>query len=450
MHAENITRIEFTASGWEGCLGQPWNITDGWARWELTDYVRVIDYSTTASLQNAQRRAAMDADKIGGCGAQPGAAPVPQQSSITTTSLWANQLSLWLTPQGFLQLAVQNNAAVVATNDGWSASFTTNQGGVAYPMTGFFDDDLLLERIETRLDNSVYGDMLVEAEFFDYRDFNGLLFPTTLVQKQGGFPVLSLDVASVTPNSTASAEAPPRAAGGPGGGGGGGAPAAAVEAVTAVVPGIFVSNGGYQSVFVELADSIVVIDGLQSDERSAELIEQAKAAIPGKPIGYVISTHNHFDHANGLRLFVAEGATIITHKINEEFFKTALANPRTLENVDPQTMPVKVLGVDDYYDLTDGTRHIELYRLEGSLHADDMMIAYLPEIQTIVEADVLQPWISPAFNGNNPGGHPFLVHLADELERLKIDYKQFVPIHRPAEPPFMTKEDLMISIGRNQ
>jgi hypothetical protein len=113
-------------------------------------------------------------------------------------------------------------------------------------------------------------------------------------------------------------------------------------------------------------------------------------------------------------------------------------------------MPVKVLGVEDFHDLTDGSRHIELHRLQGSVHADDMMVAYLPEIKTVVEADVLQPWISPAFNGNFEGGHPFLVHLANELERLKLDYEQFVPIHRPAMPPFMTKDDLMTSIGRTE
>ncbi|MES2626247.1 MAG: MBL fold metallo-hydrolase [Pseudomonadota bacterium] len=449
MHAENITKLDFTASGWEGCLGQPWRIDEGWARWELTDYVRVIDYSNNSSLQTAQRRAAMDPDKIGGCGASPGAMPVPQQSSITSASPWANQLSLWLTPQGFLKLATENDTTIIATDDGWTATLSTTQGGVTYPLTGYFNKEFLLEKIDTRLDNSVYGDMLMEAEFSSYKDFNGLLFPTLLVQKQGGFPILSLEVSSVTPNSPASTEAPARPAGPPGGGGGGAA-APAVEPFVQVVPGIFVSNGGYQSVFVEFADSIVVIDGLQSDDRSAELIAQAKQAIPGKPIGYVITTHNHFDHANGLRAFVAEGATIVTHKINEEFFNTALSNPRTLEHVDPQALPVKVLGVDDFYDLTDGNRHIELYRLQGSVHADDMMIAYLPEIKTIVEADVLQPWISPQFNGNYEGGHPFLVHLADELERLNIDYTQFVPVHRPAEPPFMTKADLMMSIGREE
>jgi glyoxylase-like metal-dependent hydrolase (beta-lactamase superfamily II) len=448
MHADNLTRLEFTASGWEGCLGQAWNINEGWARWELTDYRRVIDYSTTASIQTAQRRAAMDPDKVGGCGAQADAEPVPQQSSITSISSWPNQLPLWLTPQGFLQLAAQNGAAVAATADGWTASFTTTQNGVAYPMAGFFNDDVLLQRIETRLDNSVYGDMLVEAEFSDYRDFDGLLFPATLVQKQGGFPVLNLEVASVTPNTTASAEAPARSGGAPGGGGGAQAPQ--TEAVTQVAPGIFVSNGAYQSVFVEMTESIVVIDGLQNDARSAELITQAKAAIPGKPIRYVISTHSHFDHASGLRAFVAEGATIITHKTNEEFFKTALANPRTLENVDPQAVPVNVLGVGDYFVLSDPTRQIQLHRLRGSVHADDMLIAYLPEIKTVVEADMLQPWIDPRFAGSGPGPNPFLVHLAEELDRLQIDYTQFIPIHRPPQPPFMRKEDLMNALAADR
>lgn len=447
MHADNLTRLEFTASGWEGCLGQPWNINEGWARWELTGYRRVIDYTATASIQTGQRRAAMDPDKIGGCGAQPDAAPVPQQSSLTSASSWANQLPLWLTPQGFLQLMAQNETTVTAADDGWLASFTTTQNGVAYPMTGFFNDEVLLQRIETRLDNPVYGDMLVEAEFSDYRDFNGLLFPATMVQKQGGFAVLNLAVDSVTPNTTASAEAPTRQGGAPAGGA---AQPVAAEAVTQVAPGIFVSHGAYQSVFVELAGSIVIIDGLQSDARSAELIAQAKATMPGKPIRYIISTHAHFDHASGLRAFVAEGTTIITHKTNEQFFRTALANPRTLENADTQQVPVSVQGVGDYFVLSDPDRQIQLHRLQGNIHADDMLVVYLPEIKAVVEADVLQPWIDPRFAGSGPGPHPFLTHLAAELDRLQIDYTQFIPIHRPPQPPFMSKEDLMTALATDR
>jgi glyoxylase-like metal-dependent hydrolase (beta-lactamase superfamily II) len=450
MHSTDVTRLEIHASGWEGCLGQPWLISEGWARWELTGYQRVIDYASGTSLQSAQRRAGMDPDKLGGCGAQPDAAPAPQQSSITPATAWGNQLPLWLTPQGFLELASRNDAVAAANADGWTVSFTTSQNGVSYPLQGDFGSDLLLRRIATRLDNSVYGDMLVEAEFSGWRDFNGLLFPASLVHKQGGFAVLDLRVSDVIPNTTASAQPPARQGGAPGGGGGGNAQPALPEGLAEVGPGIYVSHGAYQAVIVAMEEAVVVIDGLQSDARSAQIIAQTRTALPDKPIRYVISTHNHFDHASGLRAFIAEGATVITHKVNEEFFRTALSAPRTLENPDPQDQPVEVLGVGDFFVLSDPSTRIELHHLQGSLHADDMLIAYLPALNAVVEADVLQPWINPVFGGGRDGPHPFLVHLADELERLGLDYTRFIPIHRPPAPPFMTREDLLTAIGREE
>lgn len=451
MHSETLAQLEFTASGWEGCLGQPWRVDAGWARWALTDYRRVLDYSTGESLQSAQRRAGMDPDKLGGCGAQPGAAPQAQQSSITPMSPWANQLPLWLTPQGFLVLAAKSDATVMAADEGWTVSFSTTQGNVAYPFSAHFTSELLPARIETRLDNTVFGDMLVEAEFSDWRDFNGLMLPGHQVQKQGGLTVLDLTLSDAIPNTTASAVQPPRE-GGPGGGGpGGGAqPPQQIEAVTQVAPGIFVSNGAYQGVFVEFDGYSVVIDGLQNDARAAELIAQVKATIPGKPIRYVISTHNHFDHASGLRAFAAEGATIITHNSNVEFFKEALSAPRTLGSAATPTVPVDVMGVGDFFALSDEAQQIHLHLLKGSLHADDMLVAYLPAIKAVVEADVLQPWLSPAFGGNFAGGHPFLIHLADELDRLGLDYTQFIPVHRPPQPPFQSKAELMTAIGRGE
>ncbi|MGV3593360.1 MAG: MBL fold metallo-hydrolase [Gammaproteobacteria bacterium] len=452
-----FTRIELIAHGWEACLGQSWRVDDGWARWELTDYRRVLDFEAGLSLQGAQRRAGMDAGRIGGCGAQPDAAPAAQQSSITPQTAWANQLPLWLTPQGVLELAADNDASVVSSGEGWTVSFTKVDGGVNYPFTAFYDAGLLPERVETRIDNTVFGDMPVEAEFSEYRDFGGVKFPARLVHKQGGFAVLDLDIDKVTPNTAARAEAPARQGAGPGGRAQGPAmPTGVVE----VGPGVFVSHGAYQGVFVEFDGYSVVIDGLQNDERANELIAQVKEAIPGKPIRYVILTHNHFDHTAGLRAFAAEGATIITHNANVEFFKDALRNPRTLQGragPDIQgapaasasaVVPVDVMGVGDFFALSDETQQLHLHRIVGNSHADDMLVAYLPAIRTIVEADMLQPWISPQFGGSYAGGHPFLRLLADELDRLQLDYTQFIPVHRPPQPPFQAKEDLMRAIGR--
>jgi len=46
---------------------------------------------------------------------------------------------------------------------------------------------------------------------------------------------------------------------------------------------------------------------------------------PAAPLKYVVNTHHHFDHAGGLGAFAADGATIITHDVNEAFLEQSLA-----------------------------------------------------------------------------------------------------------------------------
>ena len=55
--------------------------------------------------------------------------------------------------------------------------------------------------------------------------------------------------------------------------------------------------------------------------RRKQIIAEANKLVPGKPIKYVINTHAHFDHAGGLRAFVAEGATIVTSQGNKGYYE---------------------------------------------------------------------------------------------------------------------------------
>jgi glyoxylase-like metal-dependent hydrolase (beta-lactamase superfamily II) len=455
LGSENLKTVEFSGNGWDACLGQAWNVNDGrWARWELRDYNRVIDYQTMTSRHTAQQRAGMDAHALGGCGAAPGAAARPQQSNISPNSAWAQQLQIWLTPYGFIRLAGENKpTAETQTIAGRSfnvVSFPVTRGDQTYRMRGYFNGENLLERIETWLDDPIFGDMLVEAEFSGYRSFDGVRFPARIYHKQGGLGIFELAVDKVIPNSTASA-APPQAAGqrgagaaaGAGGGGRGAAPAPAAP-FTEMAPGVFVLDGGYQAVAVAFNDYSIVIDGMQNEARTRAVIEQTKKAIPGKPIRYVVVTHSHFDHVTGIRDFVAEGATIITHESTAKFFERALSTPRTLNAAAaPTSLMPKVQSVGDRYVLQDGKQVVELHRIRGHVHADDMLIAYIPAAKTIVESDLVQPWISPQFTST-----AYLTHLANELDRLKLDYESFVSIHRPAPPPTVARAAFMAAIGR--
>src|SRR5207244_12017145 len=95
---------------------------------------------------------------------------------------------------------------------------------------------------------------------------------------------------------------------------------------------ITTGNGSYDSVIVEFKDHIMMLEAGQSEARGLAYIAETKKLIPNKPIRYVMNTHPHSDHTGGLPALVAEGATIITHKNNEEFLEKALNTPRTLLN----------------------------------------------------------------------------------------------------------------------
>ncbi len=432
-----LNGIEFTGAGWDACLGQAWAISDGWARWELTDYHRVIDYASGTSSQTAQRRAGMDADHIGGCGAQPAATPAPQQSFINSTATWPDQMLIWLTPHGFLRLLEAGKPVITKEGAGWQVSLPLERDMLAYKLIGHFNARHELTSIQTWIDDPVFGDMEVLAEFGAYKTFTGVLFPATFSIKQGGSPILSLAIASAAAGAATLPNKPPASPRPP-------APATEGPKFKEIGKGIFAILGGYQSVAVEFDKFSVVIDGLQNDARAQELIKLTKEAIPNKPIRYVVSTHSHFDHASGLRQFAAEGATILTHEMNAAFFQKALSTARTLrvKPTEPNVVSVKVQGIKGHYEIKDAAgQSIDLYALAPNAHAADMLIADLPASKTVVEADELEPWINPVFGGKN-GPHPFLVHLDGELKQLKIDYQNFVPVHAPPMPPLMERAEL--------
>lgn len=439
LGGEALDGIELSGAGWDACLGQAWSVAEGWARWQLTDYRRLINYDNGGvSSHSAQRRAGMDPGRLGGCGAQPDADPAPQQSFIDSSASWPEQLLIWLTPHGFLRLLDDSGtASTEQVDNGWQVTLPLAREGIDYTVVADFNEDFELRQLTTWIDDAVFGDMEVRMAFGSYHDFGAVTFPDSLTLEQGGFATLHLELDAVAPYAdTVENNIPPRAA----------RPPAATEgpAYEEISPGIFAFHGGYQSVAVEFDDFAMVIDGLQSDARVQALIALVKEAIPGKPIRYVLSTHSHFDHASGLRQFAAEGATILTHHMNVVFFREALSTPRTLrlDATEPDTVPAKIQGVTERLVISDDAGQVvEVHALGESAHAADMLVAYLPSIKAVVEADVLQPWINPVFGGDN-GPHPMLVYLAEGLERIGLDYARFVPIHVPPMPPIMERADL--------
>ena len=126
-----------------------------------------------------------------------------------------------------------------------------------------------------------------------------------------------------------------------------------------------VNGAGTRSTAVEFADHIVMLEGPTSDARSKAANDLVRKTVPNKPITYVVNTHAHYDHAGGLREYVAEGITVITHESNKAFYEQAWARPRTVEDTAPTTNKPMIETVGDKKVLSDRTHTVELYFLRG-------------------------------------------------------------------------------------
>jgi glyoxylase-like metal-dependent hydrolase (beta-lactamase superfamily II) len=209
-----------------------------------------------------------------------------------------------------------------------------------------------------------------------------------------------------------------------------------------------VGGGSHNSMAVEFRDFICVIEAPLNEARSLAVIAEVNRLIPNKPIRYVVNTHHHFDHSGGLRTYLAQGATIITHQGNLDFYRKAMfvpggwtLQPDRLARFYPMFTLARNLPlepVNQKYVLSDGVRTLDIHPLQGSIHNQNMLIAYLPKEKILVNADSYSPERPPQQNPN-------MLTLYQNMQRLKLDVAQHVPIHGRAG----TNDELLKAIGKN-
>ena len=436
MGAAELQSIEFSGTGNIFLLGQAANPGGPWPRFTLTKYVASVNYAVPVMREEIVRVDDERPPRGGGAGpfnaatGQGGIRPIPgsvSQTQIRDSRTEPGLLQIWLTPHGFLEAAAANAATVTAAVVGGrrqqAISFTALG---KYRVTGTLDAQNLLQRVETRIPNAMLGDMLVEAAFSDYRDFAGVKFPTRIVQRQGGHPTLELTVNGVRSGAAAAqqlAATPQR------GGGAAAAPAAMKVTPQKLSDGVwFMSGGNPNSVVVEFADHLVVIEAPQNDEYTAGVIAAARALLPSKPIRYVVNTHHHFDHAGGLRAYVAEGITILTHQSMKAYYERILKNPFQLspDRLARARRDPTIESVGDRRVLSDAGRTLELHVVRGNFHSEGLLMAYLPRERLLIQADAFHPRPGAA---PLPAPSPYTMNLVENIRRLKLDVAQIAHIH---------------------
>ena len=443
MGMENLTSIQYSGTGWQGRVGQNVSPDRDWPRVELESYTRTIDFVTMSSKEEYVREGTtsqvtnlVSGDYAWNLNAQ--GQPVPQPAAAEL-----RRLEILLTPWGFIKgaMAPGANPTMVTRNEyGGRSTVISFVAFGKYRVNGTINPDGLLERTQTWVPNPVVGDMYYENVYTNYREVGGVQIPrfhqhqdyddgANAPNVSGGDHAFGLETVSdlqanvanaalAVPNDVRSARVQP----------------VRVESQR-LADGVWLLAGGsHHSVAVEFGDHVAVIEAPLNEARSLAVIDEVYRLIPDKPIRFIVPTHHHWDHLGGLRAYVHEGATVITHESNKPYFQEVLrAGLWTLEPDRYSLHPPEEWSegyifetLNAKYVLADRTRTMEIHAVQGGGHAAGMLMAYLPSEQIVVQAD-LHSSTSQAPNANTRA-------LQRNLQRLDLDVETIVGIHGSPVP----------------
>jgi len=453
MGVDNMNAIAFIGRARMGAFGQSKSIGDPMGPVNVTsvaEYRRVINFAKPDAMTALVSRATGTTHPP----MVPGG-PLPTPGTLNQTisaaqagASWTQALNIWATPWGFLKGAAANTSTVSRQGGQQVVSFSpagfTSPSGSSYTVTGYITNQNLIAKVETRVDHAVVGDLLVEFEYSAYQNMNGVQVPTRIVQRQAGLQTLDATIDSATPNPPTLAELLAPAAPAAGTPAAAAPPSSSAPPVERIGDGVFKIGGNYTSLAIDMGDHTLVVESGQSDARGVAVMAAAKQAIPNKPIRFVVNSHPHFDHASGLGAAVAEGATILTHRNNEQVLERLLAGSRTLagdtlskvSNRRPNV--VEGVGSRDVRKGTNG-KIVELHHIPNE-HSDGMLAVLLPAEKVLWTADITV--VNP-----NPVQLGTVRAAVAALNKLKLDYDAWIPAHPPNPDRPLTKADVLAAAG---
>jgi glyoxylase-like metal-dependent hydrolase (beta-lactamase superfamily II) len=443
MGATTLNTIQFTGSGNVFSFGQAFEPGERWPLFVQRVYNAGISYQAPA-MAVIQVRSQGEHPPRGG-GAQAVGADQRTVSVVSGNFAWqqvgnltmpnpgavGDRLhQLWATPHGVIKAALANSGRV----DG--NTVTVSIDGREFKAT--LNAQNLVEKVSYLSTNEVVGDYPIEVTYTDYADFSRIKFPRHIVQTEDGHPTLDITVSEVKPNAPVLIGVPANVVSAP--------PPVLTVSVDKLADGVwYFGTPNARNWAVEFADHVVVVEGIGSEARSLAVIDEIAKLVPNKPIRYVINTHAHYDHAGGLRTYVAKGVTVVTHERNKPFFEKAWARPRTIapDLLSQSPKPAVFETVSDKKVMTDGMRTLEIYFMKGTSHHVANLMVYLPKEGLVYYGDGYNP---PA--GNDPRDFARTPEQMIDLYRVittnNLDVKTIAPAHGSGAKPF---DNLKKAIG---
>jgi len=503
---DNLRTLQYTASGMIAAPGQGYSpnavgsVPDPWPRFALSNYTMTIDFDTWSSREDYTRTPpavsrqlypGLDTWSGGQTGNQSDPAvirggggilnpnPIKFDLRLAGNTAWdiqanGNAARAWsylngidaveyrklmiaLDPHGFIKAAalpganprmVGGDALHLAVGGPAGTQRVVIDFLGKYQVLATVNQNLITDT-ETWIANPVLGDLRINTSYRRWKDFGGIKFYTdnhphyfTRPGAEDNAQVRVLDAKAnvAIPAGTFAVPAAVQAAT---------RPVVRVESTKLSDMVYLLAGGSHNSVLVEFRDFVAVVEAPLNDERSIAVIAEVKRLVPNKPIRYVVNTHHHWDHSGGLRRYVAEGAQIITHQENIDWYRATMFGPNTWKlmpdtltkyndaNIFPRNPTF--IGVGNRYMLTDRAwgsdttgRVMEIHNTVGgsppySNHDEWNLAVYLPTEKFVINADLYSP---PAAGATPPAEPPEgVITLGMLIRNNRLNVLQHVPIH---------------------
>jgi glyoxylase-like metal-dependent hydrolase (beta-lactamase superfamily II) len=277
-------------------------------------------------------------------------------------------------------------------------------------------------KVVSKTSNPILGDVLMETEFSDYAETDGLKLPSVITSRLDGDVTAVTRVTAATVGGEAGDLAAPADAAS-----GVTDPPASID-VAEVAKGIWYLTGqSHHSIVAEFSDHLVLIEA-PNEVRTLAVIAKARELVPGKPLTHAVLTHHHFDHSGGIRAAISEGLTILAHAGAAKFVEDVASRQFSIEPdaLAKNPKPLVLESVEGEMLLEDDTMSLALYPVDGSPHADTLLMAHFPKHGFLVQADLYSP---PAPNAPPPSGYPFAPNLLENVTSRNLKVENLLPIH---------------------
>jgi hypothetical protein len=160
---------------------------------------------------------------------------------------------------------------------------------------------------------------------------------------------------------------------------------------------VLLRNPGYQETLTLARDTVFVFDATQGDARARQDSAWIGKLFPGKHPIVVVVTDLAWPHVAGVRYWVAQGATIVSHRASRSFLERVVDrrwtdSPDALERVRSHGVRLKFRAVDDSLRLAGGD--VTLFAIDGP-SSEGALAAYVHADRFLWASDYVQTLQQP-------------------------------------------------------